>query len=540
MMVSGKHGRSGWKLSTVWVCLLAALLWLPLPAGAAGDMKSGRGPTDSQGLFWFDCGFASKSYDGNCSGSLWYYEPSKKYAEPTQFDTDTYIRTAESKKSFYVPVANVDTTTYQMTEMMTGYMVYFKGGSIYSVETSTLAKTQVSSETGITPDTLCSVNLLISYDNPLASTLYYGLKGEGISYCSNSTNVWKLARLDMSPTDAPIEASGMGVSGMVFGEKYIVQKFSGAASGTKSVKICSVDGTRCSLIAQASSDADVNICSYDADRVLLNIGGKLIIYKYTDNPATAAITLYTATASQTITDARIDRNGYVYFATTNTVSPYTNTIRSKPVGGAKTTTTLTSFKTTSALPFLNIMLSPNYVVYVCPNPAFDAGIARAVPKAGGTAKLLAKAYVNGGRIGDYFFYETSAGNVGKIKLDGTESTVRKNCFLVGATLGGSGDWQYQFNPDTFMGILLGNDHKMRSFNLSPYDLTGDGILLGTVPLNMGNPQVMDLEYSFLGTAAKRNTDFSFGDDVFCVYAWGGPFVRLTNSPGKKFVARGLQ
>lgn len=63
-----------------------------------------------------------------------------------------------------------------------------------------------------------------------------------------------------------------------------------------------------------------------------------------------------------------------------------------------------------------------------------------------------------------------------------------------------------------------------------------GALLGTLPVNLSNPDSFQISHKMLGTADRRGTDYSQGKDVLFFDVDTPTFVRLTNDNGEKAVA----
>ena len=110
-------------------------------------------------LFWVDCG---PQFD--CTNAeLWYVDPSSVTPTKVLFDSGIFVTIDYGEiwppdienHSFLTGTLNL--TTYQMTNLKTGYIFFFKGGKIWLVDTTTLAKRQLSNESGINPATLCYV-----------------------------------------------------------------------------------------------------------------------------------------------------------------------------------------------------------------------------------------------------------------------------------------------------------------------------------------------------------------------------------------------
>ena len=105
-------------------------------------------------------------------------------------------------------------------------------------------------------------------------------------------------------------------------------------------------------------------------------------------------------------------------------------------------------------------------------------------------------------------------------------------------MGGSADWHYGFNPSTFRGFISGIDNQLKSYGIND-DFTNPavGILMGTIPVNLnnlGNADRLGLGVDMLGSAGKRDTEYSFGRDILLLKATtASSLTRLTNINGNK-------
>jgi hypothetical protein len=123
----------------------------------------------------------------------------------------------------------------------------------------------------------------------------------------------------------------------------------------------------------------------------------------------------------------------------------------------------------------------------------------------------------------------------KVGLDGTGAVTRSNSLLVGAAMGGTGDWHYEINPLTFRGLISNGSGVIKSYGITD-DISNPavGIVVGTMPVNLSNFATFDLGSAMLGTAGKRHQDFSFGQDIIFLDASApSSLKRLTNTNGQK-------
>jgi len=259
------------------------------------------------------------------------------------------------------------------------------------------------------------------------------------------------------------------------------------------------------------------------------------------NYATGALaTLYTLAAGECVAEVGLDRDGYVYFSVRRRISPFTNSIRRVKWAGGPVTT-LASFSTAYPVDDLEIELTPTRVVYYYPDASFSALLVRSIPKAGGTPVVISNAAVIGGSVGNYAVLETTGGAVQLVKLsDGTRLS-RANTQLNGATLGSSADWHYEFNPSTMRYFLSSIGNQLKSYAYGD-DFTNpaSGILIGTVPVNLNNLDFFALGNDLLGRARRRDSWFSFGNDIlFLRQETPNSLKRLTNTSSEKIIFQAI-
>src|SRR4030067_216951 len=101
-----------------------------------------------------------------------------------------------------VPGEDEQTAT-DITDIKVAYVFYFKVGKIWLVDTTTLVKKQLSTESGIYPDTLCEVQRFENWQNPNGSTIYYRLKGPDVQ-CYTGDDIVRAVKVGMTPTTPPI------------------------------------------------------------------------------------------------------------------------------------------------------------------------------------------------------------------------------------------------------------------------------------------------------------------------------------------------
>lgn len=471
-------------------------------------------------LFYFDCGIA----DDCTNAGLWYVDPAASPPVRKQFDTGVFM--FGDSEDHCITTGTVDSNTYQVSNLKTGYIVYFKGGKIWLVNTTSLAKTQLSSETGMLPGKVCFFKSFIHWRNPLSSTLMYELAGLD-GQCQSGDEVKKVVKLNMLSTTAPKSMGYRMIHRLLLDGRFVVSSF---ASSPWRLQICDASLSTCTDITTFTTMGRVR---YDATRILMLLDSRIKIYDLSSKTLT---TLYSLTGGEAVEEYELDRDGFAYFATTTTSAPYVTGIKKAPVSGG-TVTTLASFTTTYPLPYLNLDLLPSYLLYTYPNAALTAGCARSVSKAGGNPVVLTDLMANGGAVGDYLYSEDMSGNVRRTKLDGSDVSARGGSLIVGPSWGGAGDWHYGISDKTFRGVLVNASGVMKSYAYE--DKINDpsaGIVIGTVPVNLKNAAFSDLSYSALAIAGKRDTDMSFGTDILLLDASvSSSLKRITNTNGTKRV-----
>ena len=462
-------------------------------------------------LFWYDCGVS-----GDCTNAAVYYvDPAATVPVKTLFDNGVFIVTDGDPDNHAIAAGNVDISTSQIAGLKTGNIVYFKDGKIYAVDTTSLIKTRLSNESGVTADKLCQFQTFVDWQNPSNSTIFYVLAGPD-NQCWTGDEVTRVVKLSTPSTSAPITLVNRQIAALLFGSKYLVWNWGTSAN----VQLCPASLTGCTNVT--SITGNTRNADYDPSQVLFMVngtyvgndtflGGTLMSYNY--SAGTPAVALYTAGPAEIVGENRIDRDGFVYFVTMTSSSPYTGSLKKVLVGGGEVTT-LHIFSISNPQLYSHIWLdiSPSYIAIYYPNSL--AGTAVSVKKTTGAVTFLSSGFVDGGLIEDVFFMEDTAGNCRKMRPDGVLLASKLYCQLTGATLGGLGDWHYRMTSSTFRFLLSGIDNKVRSYAFGDdFSVATAGIAMGTVPVNLSNVNSFDSGYSMLSSAKKRGTDFSFGSDI---------------------------
>jgi hypothetical protein len=495
-------------------------------------------------LFWVECDtVTSMGEDETCVGKLWLVDPLEATPAAALYDSNVLVSDELENgvpwlDDYGVTTGTIDLNTYHMTDLKVGYVFYFKNGRIWLVDTTTLVKTQLSNETGVTSAQLCDAKALTDWQAPGNSTIIYHLKGTD-DICWNDNDVWKAVKLNMTAAATPINFNtlNMYIDHLLFNGKTLVTDWSTWPPGK--LKMCNQNLANCVQVDTVTNDTRTK--AFDKDFLVLEVDGNLKRYGITTGVLKS---LYAPAVGEELDDVVLDKDGTVYFSVIDITSPFSaNAVKKAAVSpaGVVTVTTLATVANTakSALPFLGITLAGDRVVYSYVNLAVSspAETVVSIRKTGGAPTILTSTNVNGGVVGQYLYSEDTLGRLMKVKVDGTGKSIRNNALLVGATLGGSADWHYQFDTATFKGIVAGIDNKVRVVDyLEDMSVTA-GIPVGTVPVNLNNFSVFNASADMVGFAGRRDTDISFGRDILLIRTGdANPLLqRLTNRSGRKMV-----
>lgn len=184
------------------------------------------------------------------------------------------------------------------------------------------------------------------------------------------------------------------------------------------------------------------------------------------------------------TQARLDRDGFVYFLVNRLVAPFTNTVRRVPVAGGASTV-LSTFTTTATTNGAWLDISATRVGFAYPNSTLSGMVYSVVPKIGGVTTQISNNMVNGGMVGDLALIEDSAGVVRSYLLTDLSAVTRPNARLAGITYGGTLDWHYGMNPATSRFFISSISNQLKSYAIGEnFSLTTAGIVMGTLPVNL--------------------------------------------------------
>ena len=503
---------------------------LPAEIVPAIDLPAPLAVSSVPKRFWFECGLT-----GDCTNaSLYYVDPAAATPVKTLFASGVTIVDDNNQS---IPSGTLNTSTYQLSNLKAAYVLYFKDGRIYSADTTTLTRTQLSSETRVTADQLCGFTPFVDWKTPLNSTVSYQLSGMD-SQCWTGDDVRAAVKLSMTALSTPIALPGKQVNNQLFDGTYLVTNWS-VYPGT--IQRCQSNLTTCANILTFSGNSR-GMDEIDAGRVLFMdggtwgdgyTGGTLRSYRYNVTPAVLT-NLYAASSTEMVAEAKLDRDGFVYFITLSTVAPYTGKVRKVPYGGG-TVTTLHTFALPGPVSADSVWLelSPSYIVANYPNAT--SGTAVSVNKSTGVVTTLSSGYTHGGVIGGYLYYEDALARVGKVALNGTGLVSKPNTQLIGASFGGSADYHYGFNTLTCRMFLKDASNAVRSYAFSDnISVATAGIPVGTIPANLSNAGGNGFGYDVLLVGEKRNVDFSFGTDILYFKATtASTLKRMTNASGLK-------
>jgi hypothetical protein len=500
-------------------------------------------PANAELLFWADGGSNSKSavpYDSAKSiatGTLYYIDSASPTVEHVFVTGAAFVSNDGNLKGHTIPSATFDWTSGAMTNFKVPYITYFKGGRIYLLNTtvSPPTATQVSSEAGLTVDKLCYMETAVNWVSPKDSAISYIMQGPGATACEQN-DVHKVVSLSMTSTTAPI-TTNMYPGAILMDGRYAMADYS--SGPPYQLRFCNNTLTTCTKIGSFTNGAGVY--SMDSSRVIMNVDGSLCYFDYKTKNNTKKV-LYTPLKGESVAGAKIDTDGNVYFGVVRTASPYTNYIKRVLIpasGNATAAVTLASFTTTSSLNSIDFQLALQYVVYSVPNGAVAGGlnngaVVSSINKKTLVVKQLASASVNGGAIGSYLFFEDNSGNVNKIDLDGTSKSIVPNAQLLGVSLGGIGNWFYQFDPSGIANFrFIIND----AGQLESYTTGMVSTALGTLPGNLSNPASFQISHNMLMTANRRDTNYSVERDVLFLNIDAKQYRRLTNDNGVKGIVQ---
>jgi hypothetical protein len=490
-------------------------------------------------LFFADCGpggftFINNGMNRVCNGKLSYVDPFLAAPVATPLVTGATLVVEGWNTSIGVKSGVVDPATSQVTGMKEAFVIYLKLGKLYKVDTTTLVSTAISNEAGATDAALCQVQKLNNNPAaPLNATIAYRLKGAD-NLCYTPDDLVRAVKLSMGPTAVPINLGARWPIGQLMDAtgSYLVRTNTPTSA---TLSKCSATFATCTPVGSVPPPGNLWTQDMDFNRAVLSVNGGLAIYNY----ATSTVTnLYTPVAGESVTQARLDRDGFVYYQVARMIAPFTNTIRRVPVAGG-ISTVLATYTTTSPAMMGWIDLSSTRIGFAYPNATMSGVVYSVVPKAGGVATVLSNAMINGGMAGDWALIEDSAATVRTINLlTGLVTATRPNSTVSGMTFGGSVDWHYGVNPATFRFFLSSITNAVKSYAIGEdISLTTTGVAVGTLPANLYDMNIQQLGNDLIGTAI-RPQGMGGNDVVFMRAATANSLKRLTNSATVKINTTG--
>ena len=415
-----------------------------------------------------------------------------------------------------VRVGDVDLATKVVTDEHNYAVIYPKtDGKIYKVNAllgGSLTPVQVSNETQA--DQICTgaiggTAVHADFINPDNSVYFYVLPGADSS-CDTGDDVWKMVRLSMSATDAPISAKRVlqELHDMTTGalNGWLVQD----TLGSGALQRCDLNFTSCTKVMDVTSYVEWRVLAA-FDSFMLEIDGKL--YIYTGSTDTLSPARYTIPASTYISVADTDGTT-IYFA--NGKDLY-----QMPADGSGNATILQ----TEADDIQRVVAGNNTVVYQLTAGGLGTEI-KSVAKTGGTPVSLVKAGAGddlflGFVIGDKVYYNNRSITLspvytitplqaGVINEDGTGGTEYTDAAWSGATI--------KTTYDADLTIRLGG-YLDKTFLIEGYDIPGtNGGLAGATV------KVVDAATGTVGVTVGTIPDtdkttslscYGYGDDILC-------------------------
>jgi len=406
----------------------------------------------------------------------------------------------------------VDITARTITDDHAHAVIYPKtDGRLYKVSalmSGSLAPVQVSNETQV--DQMC-INMLVSdrdvtdFADVNNSQYLYVMPGANTT-CGDSDDVWKMVRLGMSATDAPIIA------------KPAIASFHDDTTGAISAWLvhdagnlqkCNANFAACTNVRAATSvDLEIDI----NDRVLLNIDDELFMYDGTTD--TLSNSLFTITAGMFISPVSTDGTN-IYFG-------YGTLLYQFPIDGSSMATVLQ----TETSDVQRIEPGVSNIVYQVGSAGSGTEI-KAVPKTGGTPVSLATAtgtddliimFVKGNKV-YYNIRNTSIVNstlvirpvvAGIVNEDSTGKTETADAAWSGGT----------FKTDYNIDLVVNTGNYLDKVVLvEGYDIAGTGGAFAGATVKVYDAATATVGATVgtlaTGTNLSNLNCFGFGEDLLC-------------------------
>lgn len=428
-----------------------------------------------------------------------------------------------------VLAATYDRATRTLSNLHIHALVYAKSdGKLYKVNAEKAkgvpVPVQLSSETAADKSCGSSSKSASDIANPEDSQFVYRLPGSD-SICDTSDDVYKMVRLSMSATDAPITA------------KAPIAELNNEATGALSawlvndggaLKRCDTNFANCgpslkSITGRAALEEEALVVR----KRLLTIDDAL--YVYDDNTHTLSSAIYTLGSTSHINVSTSDAHNF-YFS----VSDAPKSIYAAPTDGSAVAVTLV----TDTDNILDFQVSSSKVVYTTKTSI------KTVATTGGSAESLVNAddvvfiVVNGSRIYYNTLSETEVPTAGVIDDSGGNKSETVNAhwvgFIPGAVIGIDGPIFKTFvRAEGYNG--LGSAKGFSGGTLRSFDAANAEIaVLGSIP--------SDIRYLYCGGLEGNSRtlcrgferiDLASHSDIFFLNAEiAGSFQRVTTTPTK--------
>ncbi len=484
--------------------LFSLLIMLVLPTVVFAQPK----------MLWFECKEeprANPDGDEFCLADIKYYDTSVSPAQIKIAVSNVVIQTDDSGVAHQV-VAGSTTNFPTIENVKVRYLIYFKDGKIYRLDTETLGKAQISNETNATIDNLCWVREyeVISESNISKHAIIYEYLAPGQQWCNSGWNVRRMVKVGTYASSSPINVGTKVVETQLLDGTGRFVVIAGSPPNL-SAQICNENLSSCTTFDTLTDYDDIedidSSSKRDRDYFIYVNGGVLKSYKYT--PTAGLKTLYTAQSSESILEWVLDGNGYVYFAT---YSPGSLKIKKVPVGGG--TVTNVASQNVSYNPYeVPICPGDNYLFYMVLNSNFSSVTGYSVSKSGGTSISLSNNIIFGWCSANKAFWETADGKVQKKNLDGTGLETKSNAIIAGFTFGGKANWYRQIHEDSFISLIQDRVGDIWAYGLNQ-NIQNPGIKLGRLPINLSNAKGWAFSApEMLMYANKRDLGMSRGTDI---------------------------
>jgi len=450
--------------------------------------------------------------------------------KPRTVDAGTEVKSTIFNPAWVFPAGTYDSATKTVNAIHNYAMVYANtNGNLYKVSalkgSSSPVPTQLSSASSA--ETICSVTArAIDLANPDNSQIVYRTPGANAT-CNNNDDTYKMVRLSMGASDAPITAKqpiGTAMHNWSTGAiTYWLVNDAGA------LKRCDANFANCSgnLLAVSSYASQWAIAG--PNRWLLEIDHVVYVYDGDTNTLSAARHSIGGT-NQFVTGSITDGSNF-YFVTSN--EPRVIYKASVAVDGS---VMAAAFVTDSANPIGGFTLSTNTLLYWT-----STGITRVV-KSNGSATALATGTaagvfaVNGNHV--YYNYTLGSGTptAGSIDDDGNNKTETASASWSGVAYGTS--WNLTdgfaaiYQAQTIIradGYSAGTGFagaKLNSYNAASKALVA---ALGTVPTDITSISCSSFGPNMLCNGFNATPQ----SDIFLLNAETvDSLVRVTNTPTK--------